>query len=208
MRDHLGGPATLIAEGLNVGAPLVLGQRYDGMTNDVVRGVNRCAEVRHDHLQLAVKSQQLPHRDTTTRQLTDFGAPGVGFVEDARNVWRVQMHRLQGSELAAALLRFTLRPHEVLVQGPPVAARQDQRGRDAAQDVQDLHRGARHQIALADVATAVQNGLHRQGKQTATGQAVHGHPRQLPSHHRARTFQLLRGPPCARVCRSKLFGDH
>ena len=31
-----------------------------------------------------------------------------------------------------------------------------------------LHRGARHQIALADVATAVQNGLHRQGKQTAT----------------------------------------
>ena len=31
-----------------------------------------------------------------------------------------------------------------------------------------LHRGARHQIALADVATAVQNGLHRQGQQTAT----------------------------------------
>ena len=28
-----------------------------------------------------------------------------------------------------------------------------------------------------------------------TGQAVHGHPGQLPSHHRARTFQLLRGPP-------------
>ena len=44
------------------------------------------------------------------------------------------------SASASEALRFALRPHEVLVQGPPVAAPQDQRGRDAAQDVQDLRR--------------------------------------------------------------------